>query len=92
MASDKHESNIIDDILTLIEYVRQEGQQHASPNDNAFVDVHHRLCQILRKLILAPVHGRLYVTAPCHYVSPAEQNVSLETHLVSAWTGVQRDA
>ena len=87
----KHEQNIIDDLLSLIEKLRQQIATMKSGNfsqeEQEFVgDVHVHLCNILKKLVAAPLHGRLLVVSPQTYVSANEKAESLRTNFVEAWS------
>lgn len=89
------EGNVVDDILKLIDVVRSKktAQTTAQTTDaqspaDVLEDVHGSLCEILQKVIALPLHSRLHIVAPVVYTPPAEQQASIQQHLVGSSAAV----
>lgn len=81
------ETNIVDDVLKLIEYVRiSRVDANADNVKETLHDVYGSLCEMLQKIISAPINSRLFITAPVCYTPPEQQQASLEKHLIQAWS------
>lgn len=85
------EANVVDDILKLIDFVRSTKIAHttdAQSQADVLEDVQGSLCEILQKLIALPLHSRLHIVAPVVYTPPAEQQASIQQHLVGSSAAV----
>lgn len=80
------ESNVVDDILKLIDNVRRQKGTQLTTESCAEVleDMHGSLCEILQKVIALPLHSRLHIMAPVVYTSPAQQHASIQQHFVGS--------
>ena len=77
-------SNIVADILKIIDFVRHEKNKCANEKKKVvdvevLDDIHGKLATLMSSCITSPLQGRLCLSVPHVYLTPAEQHDSLHT-------------
>lgn len=73
--------NLVEDVLGLVA-INKEFLQRLPASEThgkeCLEDMHTHLCELLSKMITAPLTGRVFLPSPEHYVSSRERLQSLQ--------------